>query len=118
MPIYEYQCKACNARLEKLQKINDPVLKVCPECNEESLQKLVSATSFRLKGTGWYETDFKTGKKKHGAEDKSSTSGGTKESAGMSSKDDKGKPDGKTDAKSGKSEKTTSGASKTAGSES
>lgn len=70
MPIYEYQCEACGAHLEKLQKISDPVLKDCPECNEASLKKMISATSFRLKGTGWYETDFKTGKKKHGAEDK------------------------------------------------
>ncbi|MDG2089851.1 MAG: zinc ribbon domain-containing protein [Gammaproteobacteria bacterium] len=70
MPIYEYQCEACGAHLEKLQKISDPVLKDCPECNEASLKKMISATSFRLKGTGWYETDFKTGTKKHGAEDK------------------------------------------------
>lgn len=70
MPIYEYQCEACGAQLEKLQKISDPVLKDCPECNEASLKKMISATSFRLKGTGWYETDFKTGNKKHGVEDK------------------------------------------------
>ena len=68
MPIYEYQCESCSARLEKLQKISDPVLKDCPECKQASLKKMVSATSFRLKGTGWYETDFKTGNKKHGTE--------------------------------------------------
>jgi putative FmdB family regulatory protein len=71
MPIYEYQCESCGAHLEKLQKISDPVLKDCPECKKASLKKMVSATSFRLKGTGWYETDFKTGNKKHGAESKS-----------------------------------------------
>ena len=70
MPIYEYQCEACGAHLEKLQKIRDPALKDCPQCNKSRLKKLISATSFRLKGTGWYETDFKAGKKKHGIEDK------------------------------------------------
>jgi putative FmdB family regulatory protein len=53
MPIYEYQCESCGAHLEKLQKISDPVLKDCPECKKASLKKMVSATSFRLKGTGW-----------------------------------------------------------------
>jgi putative FmdB family regulatory protein len=66
MPIYEYRCEACGAELEKLQKISDPVLRECPECGRETLVKLVSATSFRLKGSGWYESDFKTGKKKNG----------------------------------------------------
>ena len=67
MPIYEYRCQACGIELEKLQKLSDPLLVVCPECGRETLVKLVSASSFRLKGGGWYETDFKTGKKKHGA---------------------------------------------------
>ena len=66
MPIYEYRCEACGAELEKLQKIGDPALRECPECGRETLVKLVSATSFRLKGSGWYESDFKTGKKKNG----------------------------------------------------
>ena len=75
MPIYEYQCEACGHRLEKLQKINDNPLTDCLACGASELKKLVSAVSFRLKGTGWYETDFKTGKKKNisgGSEDKSS----------------------------------------------
>lgn len=66
MPIYEYRCQACGAELEKLQKISDPVLTDCPECGRETLVKLVSASSFRLKGGGWYESDFKTGNKKNG----------------------------------------------------
>ena len=69
MPIYEYQCTACGAELEKLQKISDPLLKDCPRCGKPALNKRVSAPSFRLKGTGWYETDFKTGKRRHGTED-------------------------------------------------
>lgn len=59
MPIYEYLCDACDNKMEALQKISDEPLKDCPECGEQSLRKLVSAAAFRLKGSGWYETDFK-----------------------------------------------------------
>jgi putative FmdB family regulatory protein len=59
VPIYEYQCDACGHALEALQKISDAPLKTCPECNRDALRKKVSAAAFRLKGTGWYETDFK-----------------------------------------------------------
>ena len=76
MPIYEYRCASCGAELEKLQKISDPPLTECPECGKETLVKLVSASSFRLKGSGWYETDFKTGKKKNGAGEAAVESGG------------------------------------------
>lgn len=69
MPIYEYQCKDCGNRLEALQKISDAPLTQCPNCHQQGLTKLVSASSFRLKGGGWYETDFKTGTKRHGAQD-------------------------------------------------
>lgn len=69
MPIYEYQCEDCGHRMEALQKINDSPLQVCPECHSSGLVKLVSASSFRLKGGGWYETDFKTGGKRHGTQE-------------------------------------------------
>jgi putative FmdB family regulatory protein len=59
MPIYEYKCKACEHKFDKLQKISDEPLTVCPDCGKPELVKLVSAAGFRLKGTGWYETDFK-----------------------------------------------------------
>ena len=74
MPIYEYQCEQCGHKLEKLQKISDEPLKTCPQCGNQSLKKLVSAVAFRLKGGGWYETDFKTGDKKNvtGSTDKKS----------------------------------------------
>ena len=65
MPIYEYQCESCGAKLEALQKISDEPLVECPQCGQSALKKLVSAAAFRLKGGGWYETDFKTGDKKH-----------------------------------------------------
>lgn len=64
MPIYEYKCDECDHRLEKLQKISDDPAKTCPECGKDSLRKLVSAAAFKLKGTGWYETDFKDKKPK------------------------------------------------------
>ena len=59
MPIYEYQCHACGHELEALQKMSDDALLHCPECNGETLKKKISAAAFQLKGTGWYETDFK-----------------------------------------------------------
>ena len=64
MPIYEYQCKACGHELEVIQKLSEEPLKFCPECGQPALNKLVSAAGFRLKGSGWYETDFKSGDKK------------------------------------------------------
>jgi putative FmdB family regulatory protein len=70
MPIYEYQCQSCGHQLEVLQKISDEPLTYCPECGEPTLQKLISAAAFRLKGGGWYETDFKSGKQKNLAGDK------------------------------------------------
>ena len=68
MPIYEYECQACGHTFEALQKISDAPLRRCPECGKPKLTKLVSAPSFRLKGGGWYETDFKSGQKKNLAE--------------------------------------------------
>jgi putative FmdB family regulatory protein len=65
MPIYEYQCAACGHIFDSLQKVSEAPLTKCPDCGEEALKKLVSAPAFRLKGSGWYETDFKTGDKKN-----------------------------------------------------
>lgn len=64
MPIYEYQCDACGHELEALQKISDAPLTDCPACKANDLVKKISAAGFRLKGSGWYETDFKSGKNK------------------------------------------------------
>jgi putative FmdB family regulatory protein len=62
MPFYEYQCKACGTHHEAMQKMSDPPLKKCPECGRSQLVRLISAPVFRLKGGGWYETDFKSDK--------------------------------------------------------
>jgi putative FmdB family regulatory protein len=59
MPFYEYQCSSCGHRHEELQKISDGRLRKCPDCGRNTLKRLVSAPAFRLKGGGWYETDFK-----------------------------------------------------------
>jgi putative FmdB family regulatory protein len=77
MPIYEYKCKECDHRLEKIQKMSDDPLKDCPSCEKPALSKVVSASSFKLKGTGWYETDFKGGSKK--SESKTETTSSSKD---------------------------------------
>lgn len=59
MPIYEYQCSKCGHKFEKIQGFNDEPLKKCPECGQNKLEKCLSAPNFQLKGSGWYETDFK-----------------------------------------------------------
>jgi putative FmdB family regulatory protein len=69
MPIYEYVCKACGHEHEALQKLSAEPLKDCPICEKTELVKKISAAGFRLKGTGWYETDFKSGTKKNVASD-------------------------------------------------
>ena len=69
MPFYEYRCQSCGHELEALQKISDEPLKDCPDCEDGQLRRLVSAAAFRLKGGGWYETDFKTGNKRNVAGD-------------------------------------------------
>ncbi len=103
MPIYEYQCGECQHRLEALQKISDPLLTDCPECGKPALKKLVSAASFRLKGGGWYETDFKKEGKKHLAESDSasskSDSAGSKSAPSTDNKAESSKSDKKSDKK-------------------
>ena len=73
MPIYQYQCDQCDHELEALQKMSDAKLVDCPECDEPALRKKVTAAAFKLKGTGWYETDFKNSGKKPAASDKKPT---------------------------------------------
>ncbi len=74
MPIYEYECAACAHQLESLQKISDAPPIDCPKCGKPSLRKLISAAGFRLKGGGWYETDFKSGNKKKNVVESGSSS--------------------------------------------
>ena len=120
MPIYEYQCTECEHKLEALQKMSDKPLLVCPACGNRALSKLISAASFRLKGGGWYETDFKTGNKKQLAESESAapSGSGSEKSGDEKSSSASGKGDAKAPAakeavksKSKDSKKTSSKAS-------
>ncbi|MBN8726595.1 MAG: zinc ribbon domain-containing protein [Xanthomonadales bacterium] len=66
MPIYEFECSACHDRFERLQKLSDPDPAACPACGKAQVRRRVSAPAFRLAGSGWYETDFKSrDEKKH-----------------------------------------------------
>jgi putative FmdB family regulatory protein len=109
MPIYEYQCQQCAHGFDALQKIADAPLTDCPECGEPKLRKLLSAPNFRLKGGGWYETDFKKDNRRNiaGSDDSSTKSAGTpgskKEEKSGSGADKKAEPVS-TPAKSTKSE--------------
>ena len=94
MPIYEYRCESCEHRLEKLQKMSEGDLVDCPECKRPALKRLVSAAAFRLKGAGWYETDFKKDNQRNLADSSAneSTDKGSSEkksTAGTSNKADK-----------------------------
>jgi putative FmdB family regulatory protein len=80
MPIYEYQCQRCSHKLEVMQRISEAPLTTCPVCSEEALRKLISPVGFQLKGTGWYETDFKN-------KPKPKSDGGDKDGAGEKAKD-------------------------------
>ena len=93
MPFYEYECPHCGYDEEVLQKITDKPLTKCPSCGKKGLKKLMSAPLFRLKGSGWYETDFKGDKEK-----KRNLAGADKEEAKSESKADD-KPGDKSDAK-------------------
>lgn len=94
MPFYEYQCSKCGHEEEVLQKVSDKPLKKCPECGKNTMKKMVSAAAFRLKGGGWYETDFKSGSKKNVA------------------CDDKGKPESKDSKKAAPKKKSSGDSSK------
>jgi putative FmdB family regulatory protein len=85
MPIYEYRCDSCGEELEKLQRMSDDKLVDCPACGEPALKRLVSAAAFRLKGSGWYETDFKKDNKRNLHD--SSTGSASKESEAKKSAD-------------------------------
>ena len=114
MPIYEYRCESCGEELEKLQRMSDDKLVDCPACGEPALKRLVSAAAFRLKGSGWYETDFKKDNKRNlhdsGSESASKSASSGKSTGGDGKKTEKSssagsdtKPAAKSTAKAGKS---------------
>ncbi len=112
MPIYEYRCDNCGHELEAFQKLNESPLQTCPQCDTDNLIKKISAAGFRLKGGGWYETDFKSGNKKNvagsdGASTKESSSGG--DSSDASGAKDKTGSDSKSTTSTSASDKTSAG---------
>jgi putative FmdB family regulatory protein len=95
MPFYEYECSACKHHTEVLQKISEAPLRKCPSCGKQALKRLISAPVFRLKGGGWYETDFKSGN-----EQKRNLAGG--EDAGESKAETKSEDSASTQSSSNK----------------
>lgn len=114
MPIYEYLCGECRHVLDALQKHSDAPLVYCPECGAPALKRQLSAPSFRLKGSGWYETDFKADKRRNLAESDSKPA--DKPDAKADAKADV-KADGKADGKAEKAAKTVKPAAETGKSE-
>ncbi len=105
MPIYEYQCDSCEHKFEAMQRLSEDPLKDCPQCGKAELRKLISAAAFVLKGTGWYETDFKD-KKKDKETGKDNESDGSKKDDAKS-KDGDGKKTESKETKSTDSKKTS-----------
>jgi putative FmdB family regulatory protein len=79
MPMYEYECKACGARFEQIQKYSDPPIEICRQCGERSVQKLLSSPAIQFKGSGWYVTDY--------ARSKEAKESGESKEAGKESKE-------------------------------
>ena len=114
MPIYEYRCDACGHCLDALQKIADAPLRDCPSCEASALRRLVSAPNFRLKGSGWYETDFKSDKetKRNLVDRPEESAAGKDKSEGKKAEGDskKGEGAGKTETSSAGESSGKSGA--------
>lgn len=111
MPIYEYVCRHCGQELERLQKLSDASLTDCPECGESALKRKISAAGFRLAGSGWYETDFKSDNRHNLAGDKSAQSSDKNGSGAADSSTPAAKKDTKKDAKKGAKDKKAAGSS-------
>ena len=101
MPIYEYKCQNCGHYFEVLQRISEEPLSTCSQCKKNSLKKLVSAPNFRLKGGGWYETDFKKDNQKNLAEKKE------EKTSDKDKKSDEKAPEKNDDKKKKSEDKTT-----------
>ena len=111
MPIYEYRCESCSHKLEKLQRMSEGDLLDCPECKQPALKRLVSASAFRLKGSGWYETDFKKDNKRNLVDSSSQDTSNKKSSGGA------GKATGKSSSTSSTSKSDAKPAAKSAAKE-
>jgi putative FmdB family regulatory protein len=109
MPIYEYACNNCDHVLDALQKMSDPPLVDCPECGEPALKRLLSAPRFRLKGGGWYETDFKKDNQRNLAKGDSESAKKDTASDSSSKPEKKSEPGSSSGSSSGSSGGSSSG---------
>jgi putative FmdB family regulatory protein len=105
MPFYEYQCKSCSHELEAMQKVSDAPLKKCPHCGKSQLTRLMSAPVFRLKGGGWYETDFKDKDNQRNLADRAEDAPKDAKDTETKAKDEKGKDEKGKDGKDAKDTK-------------
>ena len=119
MPIYEYRCEDCGHEMEAIQKISEAPLVDCPACGAARLRKKISPVAFRLKGSGWYETDFKSDQQRNlagadngGEKEKPSGDGGKAE---PSASDGPGGDAGKDAKKAGKATEKSAGNGKVGG---
>src|SRR6478609_5941365 len=100
MPLYEYECEACQNRFERIQKFSDPPLEVCEKCGKGPVRKLISSPAIQFKGTGWYITDY--------AKKSTGDGGSAKAATDKSDKaDSKAKSDSKTKTESASSPSST-----------
>ena len=118
MPIYEYRCESCGHEFDALQKLSDNLLQDCPDCEARSLRRLMSAPSFRLKGEGWYETDFKSDKesKRNLVDSRTETKGDEGDKGDKKAKEDNKSSEEKSSKKSNSSSNSTSDSKSSAGS--
>jgi len=108
MPIYEYRCQSCGNQIEVTQRMSDAPLVHCDKCGEDALKKLISATSFVLKGSGWYVTDYK-GNKAHTSSSAESASPSTSSETKTESKSEtKSSTETKTEAPKAEAKKPSS----------
>src|SRR5262249_24272612 len=116
MPFYEYECSACKHHVEVLQKISDAPLRKCPNCGKQALQRQISAPVFRLKGGGWYETDFKSDQEKKrnlaGGDDSGPSKDDTKSESSASKADSGADKPKQVEAKAEKADKKPAAGSK------
>ncbi len=118
MPFYEYRCEFCGEMVEALQKISDPPLVDCPACGKPGLKKQISAAGFRLKGGGWYETDFKSSGKRNLHDSGKSDGGSQKNDGGKAADKAKSTESSSSSGSSGSNSKPQNSGTKVSGSKS
>jgi putative FmdB family regulatory protein len=108
MPLYEYECEACGARFEQIQRFSDPPIEVCPNCGERMVHKLLSSPAIQFKGSGWYVTDYarKGGKETDAGGKESKESNKESKESGESKTESKESGESKESAKSNESKES------------